>query len=348
MLKIDTDTHFTPIDAFDAVDPAYTGIAPHFVKLPDGKVRVVNDSRDKIRPEHLRPIRQAGHDPREFAIGRRLDAMAQCGFDMQVLIPSNSPFYYDIDPKLGASVCRSFNKATGRILKDHPKHFIGTAPVPLQDVPLAIGEMEYAIKGLGIQSVIIYQNVNGKDLDSEFLWPFYERAEELEIPLLVHGCDSGPLLGVERYARFNLDVCLGFPFEIFMAIATLIFGGVVERFPKLRFGFFEVGVGFIAWLIDRLETAYDSRPAARGKISKRPKNSFDNFFFSLGADDSTLPDVVKRIGSDRLMVGSDYPHSDGTYPHTIQMIESNPALSEKDRENLLGGVAASFFSLDRR
>jgi aminocarboxymuconate-semialdehyde decarboxylase len=265
-----------------------------------------------------------------------------------VLIPSNSPFYYDIDPKLGASVCRSFNKAIAKILQQHPNRFIATAPVPLQDIPSAIEEMEYATQELGIQSVIIYQNVNGKDLDSEFLWPFYQRAEKIGVPLLVHGCDSGPLLGVERYARFNLDVCLGFPFEIFMAISTLIFGGVIERFPKLKFGFFEVGVGFIPWLIDRFETAYDSRPAARAKISTRPKDCFGNFFFSLGADDSMLSDVVKRIGSEHLMVGSDYPHSDGTYPNTIRMIEGNPALGAKDKDNLLGGSAALFFGLDRR
>lgn len=347
MLKIDSDTHFTPIDAFDAINPAYAEVGPRFVKLPDGKVRVANPSRDKIRPEHLRPVRLAGHDAAEFGVGRRLEAMAECGFDSQVLIPSNSPFYYDIDPKLGATVCRSFNRAIAKILERHPKRFIGTAPVPLQDIPSAIAEMEYAVKELGIQSVIIYQNVNGKDLDSEFLWPFYEKAEESGVPLLVHGCDSGPLLGVERYARFNLDVCLGFPYEMFMGISALIFGGVVERFPNLRFGFFEVGVGFIPWLIDRLETAYDSRPAARAKISTRPKDCFKNFFFSLGADDSTLPDVVKRIGSERLMIGSDYPHTDGTYPHTIKMVESNPALGERDRENLLGGTAASFFCLNR-
>src|SRR5207249_5906416 len=88
------------------------------------------------------------------------------------------------------------------------------ATAPLQDVRLGIAEAEYAIEELGLHGVIIYQNVNGKDLDGEFLWPFYERIEALGVPLLVHGVDSGPLLGVDRFARFNLDVCLGFPFEV--------------------------------------------------------------------------------------------------------------------------------------
>ena len=70
--------------------------------------------------------------------------------------------------------------------------------------------------------MIIYQSINGKDLDGEFLWPFYAAVEKLGVPLSVHGVDSGPLLGVERFASDNLDFCLGFPFEVFTAISALI------------------------------------------------------------------------------------------------------------------------------
>jgi predicted TIM-barrel fold metal-dependent hydrolase len=142
-----------------------------------------------------------------------------------------------------------------------------------------------------------------------------------------------------------LDVCLGFPFEVFTAISALIFSGVTDRFPDLRWGFFEVGVGFIPWLMDRLETTYDARPAAREKARRRPKDCFSNFYFSLGPDDSTLPDVVKRIGTHRLMIGSDYPHPDGTFPDTVQMLQARKGLTQQDMDNLLGGTAAEFFGL---
>ena len=121
-------------------------------------------------------------------------------------------------------------------MKKYPNKFIGIAAVPLQDIELAIAEAEFAIKELGLHSVIMYQNVNGKDLDSEFLWPFYEAVEKLAVPLSVHGVDSGPLLGVERFARYNLDVCLGFPVEVFTAISALCFSGVLNRFPAQNFG----------------------------------------------------------------------------------------------------------------
>jgi aminocarboxymuconate-semialdehyde decarboxylase len=345
MIRIDTDTHFTPLDAFDDVDEKYREIGPHFLKLPTGRFRAVYKARDPFVPEHIKPLREKGHPAADLDPAPRIEAMAQEGFDMQVLIPNNAPFYYDVDPQLGANVSRSFNTSISRILKRYANKFIGVATAPLQDIKLAIAETEYAIKELGLHAVIIYQNVNRNDLDREFLWPFYECVEKLGVPVLVHGVDSGPLLGVERYARFNLDVCLGFPFEVFTAISALIFSGVVNRFPDLRWGFFEVGIGFIPWLIDRLETTYDARAAARENSARRPKDCFNNFYFSFGPDDSTLPEVVKRIGTSRLMVGSDYPHPDGTFPNTVKLLKSRDGLTQQDIDNLLGGTAAEFFGL---
>ena len=347
MIRIDSDTHFTPLDAFADLDPRYAEQGPRLVALPSDRYRLEYPARVPFVPAHIKPLRIGGHPKSNFEIEPRLAAMAQDGFDMQVLIPNNSPFYYDVDAAMGANVSRAYNQAISRILKKHPKKFIGIAAVPLQDIKLAIAEAQYAVKELGLHSVIMYQNVNGKDLDGEFLWPFYQAMEKLAVPLSVHGVDSGPLLGVERFARFNLDVCLGFPFEVFTAIASLIFSGVLDRFPTLKFGYFEVGIGWIPWLLDRLEMTYDARPAARAQTTRRPKDCFNNFYFSLGSEDSTLPDVVKRIGSSRLMIGSDYPHPDGTSPNTISMLESREGLSRHDLDNLLGNTAAEFFGLKR-
>jgi aminocarboxymuconate-semialdehyde decarboxylase len=345
MIRIDSDTHFTPLDAFADLDSKYAEQGPRVVALPSGRYRIDYPAREPFVPAHIKPLRVNGRPKSDFEIEPRLAAMAQDGFDMQVLIPNNSPFYYDVGAELGANVSRAYNKAISRILQAYPNKFIGIAATPLQDVKRAIVEAEFAIKELGLHSVIIYQNINGQDLDSEFLWPFYESVEKMGVPLSVHGVDSGPLLGVERFARYNLDVCLGFPFEVFTAISALIFSGVLDRFPTLKFGFFEVGIGWIPWLLDRLEMAYDARPAARAKATRRPKDCFNNFYFSLGSEDSTLPDVVKRIGSSRLMIGSDYPHPDGTSPNTISMLQARAGLSQQDIEQILGATAAEFFGL---
>ena len=345
MIRIDSDTHFTPLDAFADLDPRYGAVGPRVVALPTGRYRIDYPARTQFVPNHIKPLRLNGRPKSDFEAEPRIAAMAVDGFDMQVLIPNNSPFYYDVDAAMGASVSRAYNRAISRVLKQYPNKFIGIAATPLQDVKLAISEAEYAVKELGLHSVIVYQNVNGKDLDSEFLWPFYEAVEKMAVPLSVHGVDSGPLLGSERFARYNLDVCLGFPFEVFTAVAALSLSGLLDRFPALKFGFFEVGIGWIPWLIDRLEMAYVARAAAREKTKRRPKDCFDNFYFSFGSEDSTLTDVVKRIGTSRLMIGSDYPHPDGTSPNTISMLKSRDGLSAQDIDHLLGGTAADFFGL---
>ena len=96
-----------------------------------------------------------------------------------------------------------------------------------------------------------------------------------------------------------------------------------------------------------LEMAYDARPAAREKARRRPKECFNNFYFSLRSEDSTLADVVKRIGSSRLMIDSDFPHPDMTSPNTVSMLQAREGLTKQDIDKLLGGTAAEFFGLNQ-
>ena len=140
MIRIDSDTHFTPLDAFDEIDPRFAAIGPRFERLPSGRYRVVHEARAPFVPEHIKPLRLSGHPADDLEAAPRIDAMAKDGFDMQVLIPNNAPFYYDVDGAMGASVSRSFNKAISRIHRRYSNKFIGVATAPLQDIRRAIAE----------------------------------------------------------------------------------------------------------------------------------------------------------------------------------------------------------------
>jgi aminocarboxymuconate-semialdehyde decarboxylase len=118
--------------------------------------------------------------------------MEQSKFDMQVLVPNNGPFYYDVEPALALSVCRSYNNSIGRIIKRFPGKFIGLVTVPLQDARLAARELERAVRELGMHAPVSYTSVNDKDIDAEELWPFYQKAEELNVPIIVHPVNTGP------------------------------------------------------------------------------------------------------------------------------------------------------------
>ena len=99
--------------------------------------------------------------------------MAESQFDIQVLVPNNGPFYYDVDPKLALSVCRPYNNSIGRIVKKSPGKFIGLVTVSVQDAHLAAEELERAVVELGLHAPVSYTSLNDKDLDAEELWPFY-------------------------------------------------------------------------------------------------------------------------------------------------------------------------------
>ena len=139
--------------------------------------------------------------------------------------------------------------------------------------------------------------------------------------------------------------CLpGFPFQVFTAISALIFSGVLDRFPRLKLGFFEVGIGWIPWLLDRLEMAYDARPAAREKAGRRPKECFNNFYLSLGSEDSTLAGCQthrQRAADDRQRFSA----SRRDFAQYGSMLQTREGLTKKDIDNLLGGTAAEFFGL---
>ncbi len=97
MIRIDSDTHFTPLDAFADLDPKYAEQGPRVVALPTGRFRIDYPARAPFVPAHIKPLRVNGRPKSDFEIEPRIAAMAQDGFDMQVLIPNNSPFYYDVD-----------------------------------------------------------------------------------------------------------------------------------------------------------------------------------------------------------------------------------------------------------
>jgi hypothetical protein len=95
MIKIDSDTHFTPRDVFTQVDPKYAEIGPRFVELPNGRYLLDYKAREKFVPRHIKQLRLKGHAPGDLEVEPRIEAMARDGFDVQVLVPNNAPFYYD-------------------------------------------------------------------------------------------------------------------------------------------------------------------------------------------------------------------------------------------------------------
>jgi predicted TIM-barrel fold metal-dependent hydrolase len=344
---LDTDSHFMPKDCFDDVDPRFEHHAPHFVYDAIGRSMVVYPEREAALSPQQKQWRSFNNwlmrAPGTLEPDVRLEFMDANGIDLQVLVPSEQ-FHYDIEPDLGTAVCQSHNNAMGRLLQKYPGRFIALANVPMQSPPRAVKELERAVNELGLHAALIFGNIDGRNLDEPAFWPVYETLERLDKPLIIHPGRFGKLIGIERGYKFHMENSLGFLYEGTFAIASLITGGVLDKFPRLRVGFLETGAGYLPTLMDRLNEVYETEGVDK-LILKRPDEYLDQLWLSVNVSSErrTLPYLVQRHGADCFMMGSDYPH--GLGGANLDDLRNNSELSEDAKERILGLNAAKLFGI---
>lgn len=250
-------------------------------------------------------------------------------------------FQYDLDPELGIAYSRIQNESLAKSVKEYPERFVGLATVPLQDPQEAARELERAMKELSLKGVEISNEVNGKNLDWPELWPFYEKAQELGAFIFCH--PSTPP-GVERMGKYYLVNLVGFPLGTTLAIASIIFGGVLEDFPKLKFCFAHAG-GYAPYQRGRWDHGYQVRPESKEIIKKPPSEYFRLLYFdTITHYTPALEYLIKTVGSDHVLLGSDSPFdmADADPILTVNRLESVPF---KEKEKILGGNAAKLLGL---
>src|SRR5262245_45047377 len=358
MIRVDCDSHILPDDAFDEVDPEFRAQGPKIVSDDKG-VRVVYPARQRGIPDYARHIPNP-FNPRPRVSGdnpaQRVADMAMSKFDMQVLVPNNGPFYYDVDAQLALSVCRSYNNSIGRIVKKFPGKFIGLATLPLQDGQLAAQELQRAICELGLHAPVSYTSVNENDIDVESLWPVYQKAEELNVPIIVHPVNTGPIAGGWRMTRhyatrgYGFWSAMGNPIENSIALANLMFGGVLDAFPKLRFCFMEGGGTQVPHLMDSLTAVYQGEgdyERFKARPKREPVEYMERLYFAIRPTETLLGVLVEKFGDRSWVVGTDYPHADtmGSWPHTVDVVKARKDLSAAAQEAILGRNALRPFDI---
>lgn len=259
----------------------------------------------------------------------RLEEMDATGVTMQVLSTIPVLFNYWAKPADGLETARFFNDHIAGTVSKNPDRFIGIGTVPLQDIDLSILEMERCIKELGMPGLEIGSNINGKNLSDKYFFPFYEAAEKLGCALFVHPWE---MMGENQMQLYWLPWLVGMPAETSRAICSMIFGGVFEKFPKLRVAFAHGG-GSFPFTIGRIEHGFDVRPdlvAIDNPVS--PRRYIGKFWVdSLVHDEQAFDFLVKTMGADKVCLGSDYPFPLGEH-HPGKMIETlslEPAIKEK-------------------
>lgn len=274
---------------------------------------------------------------------RRIEDCDRTGVSMQVLSTVPVMFSYWTKPQDGHDLARMLNDHVAEVVRAHPTRFAGLGTLPMQDTELSVRELERCMRELGLCGVQIGTNVNGKNLNDPALFPVFEAAQELGAAVFVHPWD---MFGKERMTKYWMPWLVGMPAETALAICSVIFGGVLERLPRLRIGFAHGGGSFPGTL-GRIQHGYDTRPDLCAVDNNRPPREYLGRFYvdSLVHSAEALRFLVSMVGANRVALGSDYPFPLGEeLPGSL--IESIKEFDTSTKRRLLYETAIEFLGLD--
>lgn len=251
-----------------------------------------------------------------------------------------NPMVYWAPPAFGLKLAQTWNEASSAVCTKQPGKFVGTIQLPMQAPELAAKELERAAGLPGLRVVCLATHINGRNLHDRAFWPVYERCEALGLPVFLH-----PLYpcGGERIATHFLRNLCGNPYENGLAAASLVFGGVMDAFPKLTVMLPQAG-GAFPWLIGR----FDRGVAVRKELAhmKRPASAYLRRFYydTVSHHPRIMHFLIDLVGADRVVLGSDY-HQDMQCERPVEFVEQVPGLSDRDRELILGENAERLLRL---
>jgi aminocarboxymuconate-semialdehyde decarboxylase len=273
-------------------------------------------------------------------IDYRADVLASCGVDTQV-ITLTTPGVHVESPSTAARLATLVNDAFACVVRERKGRFAALATLPLNDPAASVRELERTCTELGFRGAMLFSNVNGLALADSRFWPLYQAANSLGAVFFIHPTTP---LGVEAMTDFWLMPLIGFPFDTTLAAAKLVFAGVPEKFPKIRWVLSHLG-GAIPYLAERLDRGFHAFPECRANIAQPPSAYLKRFYYdTVNFDRNALSLAIAFAGADHVLAGSDYPHQIGSIASMLESIRGLQ-ISESEKAGILGSNAAALLDL---
>jgi aminocarboxymuconate-semialdehyde decarboxylase len=281
--------------------------------------------------------------PDMIDLGTMMSEMEKASIDVRVFSLTN-PMVNWAEPEFGLKLARTFNDACAAAHQKYPMRFLGTIMLPMQAPELAVQELERAAKLPGMCSVYMAMHIEGKNLDEKAYWPVYEKMEALGLPLSLHPVNP---CCIERMRNFHMRNLIGNPHEAAIAAASLIFGGVLDDFPRLDVVLPHAG-GSFPWLIGRYDNGVATRSRELGHMKKPASAYLRRFYYdTISHNPQIMRFLMEMVGADRVVVGSDY-NFDAGYSRPVAFVDTIPGLTQRERAMILSENAADVLRLKER
>jgi aminocarboxymuconate-semialdehyde decarboxylase len=270
----------------------------------------------------------------------RQGVLDELGVAMQVLTLT-TPGTHVETPATAVKLASLVNDEFKDAMETRGRHFTALATLPLNDPAASAKELERAMRQLGMRGAMLFSNVNGVALSDKRFWPVYEIANDLDAVLYIH--PEHPV-GVEAMLDYWLMPLCGFLFDTTLAAASLVFSGVVERYPRINWALCHLG-GTIPYLAERLDRGFKAFKDCRANIDREPSTYLKTFYYdTVNFNQGALKLAIEFAGADHVLAGSDYPHQIGSIPSMLDAIRALP-ISEAERAGIFGGNAARLLGL---
>jgi predicted TIM-barrel fold metal-dependent hydrolase len=325
----------------DRLFPKLVGQGCHLLGTPTGyglvQRRITAIKKETIESMELR------------SASARLKDMDREGLDLQVIFPTMFIVHpLATDPALLVAIYRSYNNWMAETCSERPDRLRWLAPLPLHDPEAATAEAIRATDELGAIGVMLLGTFGEVLLDHPRLTPFFEAMNERKVPIAIHlGWSCPPISAL--YDKLYQSAVMPVSFPVFMAFLSIISGGILDRFPDLRFGFFEVGSLWVPYWLERMDHFYDVRerlPDVPYLAKKKPSEYMGEgrLFATCEVDEKFLPHVIDSIGEECLLYASDMPHGDRV-PESVTLLRNRKDIPSSAKTKILRDNAMKFYGI---